>query len=508
MNELFDILNGLFAGIKFKSATYSEHENACVVNFFYNPDVFTPTEESIAKINETLTSTVGNFVAYKINFISCPLDKHTIANHTLTTIINNFPAFSQGLTFDDISVEIDNLCVTVCLKLSSFGYNYVTEFDRSEMVANKLKETFMADFVVKFAQKEETKVVSNTSYIESNAEFEQSIKEAEHKTIYTLSDITNIIGRNDYSVAIDFSKVKSAIENVVICGEVTNCQKKTYKKKVKRDGEQEEIERVFYSFSIKADNRFLYCSIFPSQKDELKGEVLEPGMQICCYGSFRLYNGKLNFTAQSIARCKFKKEEIKAQDKKVNEFYHTVMPQEYVDYEQSDMFSMEEKTFAGTYVVFDLETTGLESATDEIIEFGACKIENGKITETFSSFVKPSKHIPREITELTGITDAMVKDAPTINYVLPDFFKFCAGSTMVGHNVAFDIGFIYAAARKLGYNFDNPLVDTIEMAHKKLPGLKNYKLGTVVEALHVVLDNAHRAINDATATAKVFIKLM
>ena len=89
----------------------------------------------------------------------------------------------------------------------------------------------------------------------------------------------------------------------------------------------------------------------------------------------------------------------------------------------------------------------------------------------------------------------------------PDFYKFCFGSTMVGHNVSFDISFIYNIAKKLSYNFDNPLMDTLEMARAKLPGLKNYKLATVVDKLNIVLENAHRAINDATATAKVFIKL-
>ncbi|MCQ2555959.1 MAG: hypothetical protein MJ149_01350, partial [Clostridia bacterium] len=119
MNELFDMLNGLFAGIKFKNAAYSEHENSCTVSVFYNPDVIKPTEQNTEKIKETLSSTIGSFVTYKINFISCPLDKHTIANHALTTILNKFPAFSQGLTFDDISVEIDNFSVTVTLTLNS-----------------------------------------------------------------------------------------------------------------------------------------------------------------------------------------------------------------------------------------------------------------------------------------------------------------------------------------------------------------------------------------------------
>ena len=159
-------------------------------------------------------------------------------------------------------------------------------------------------------------------------------------------------------------------------------------------------------------------------------------------------------------------------------------------------------------MVFDVETTGFEANKDEIIEIGACKIVNGRIDETFSTFVKPSKHIPREITELTGIDDEMVKDAPTINYVIPDFYKFCYGATLVAHKAQFDMSFIYFIANKLSYNFDNEVLDTLAMARTKLPGLKNYKLGTIVERLNILLDNAHRAIHDATATAKVFIKLM
>ena len=231
-------------------------------------------------------------------------------------------------------------------------------------------------------------------------------------------------------------------------------------------------------------------------------------MKVCCQGSFREFNGKLNFTADSIARCEYKREEIKSGFKHVNEEYHTVIPEKYIDYEQSGLFDEDDKAFDGTYVVFDTETTGLEANKDEIIEIGACKIVNGRIDETFSTFVKPSKRVPNEITELTGITNDMVADAPTINYVLPDFYKFCHGATLVGHNIMFDMGFVLNAAKKLSYNFNHENMDTIEMAKSKLKGLKNYKLGTVVEKLGIVLDHAHRAINDAVATAKVFIKLM
>ena len=505
MNDRLEILDKLYDGLKFKDATYTEKNNTCVMNFLYNPDIFKPNDENKKVLYNKFEEIIGNYVKFSLNFITCPLDKRTIANYTYSTIMNIFPAISKNFTYDDVSVDIDNMKVNITLRLSPSAYEYAKSLNREMLISEKLKESFLADFSVTFSKKDDEVVIENQ--IEKNMELMASIKEAEEKTVYELSEIANIIGKNDYSLATDFTKVKSPIENVVICGEVTSVQRKTYKRNYTKNSETKEIERTFYNFSIKNENKIMYCSIFPKQADEAKGDLIEVGMNVCCFGSFREFNGKLNFTANSIARCVFKKEEIKSQFKHVNEEYHTVFPKEYIDYEQADLFSLEEKTFAGNYVVFDLETTGLEPQKDEIIEIGACKILNGKIVETFSTFVKPSRHIPKEITELTGIDDSMVEDAPTINYVLPDFYKFCYNCTMVGHNVSFDISFIYNIAKKLSYNFDNPLMDTIEMARKKLPGLKNYKLSTVVDKLNIVLDNAHRAINDATATAKVFIKL-
>ena len=504
--EKLEYLDTLFNGLKFKDAEYREKTNTCVVNFLFNPDVFKLSDNNKHIIQDKLFEIIGSYVKIEPNYISCPLDKRVIANHTYTTVMNNFPAINKDFTYDDISVEIENMQVTTKIKLSPSIYDYATNLNREALLEEKLKESFFADFRVEFIKKDG--LIKAENILEKNAEFLNSIKQTEDKIVYELSDIAPIIGEGDYSVAVDFSKIKSAISNVVICGEVTNSQRRTYTRKFTKNGITKEVEHSFYNFTLKNEGKFLYCSIFPKQTDEAKGDLIEVGMSVCCFGSFREFNNKLNFTANTIARCKIKKEEIKSKLKEVNQDYHTVFPQTYVDYEQSGLFDEEAKTFDGSFVVFDLETTGLEATKDTIIEIGACKIENGRISETFSTFVNPNRPIPKEVTQITSITNEMVADAPEINYVLPDFYKFCYGSTLVGHNVAFDIGFIYNISKKLSYNFNNPLMDTMQMAREKLPGLKNYKLGTIVEKLNIVLDHAHRAINDAVATAKVFIKLM
>lgn len=501
-----DILDRLYDGLKFKDAEYKEKTNTCIMYFLYNPEQFKLTDEIKRNILTKIEDIVGNFVKYELDFISCALDKRAIANHTYTTIVNNFPALSKNFTYDDVSVDIQSMKVYIKLKLSPSNYDYAKSLNREQLVAEKLSNSFLADFQVEFVKKEDE--IQSVDAIKNNMELLSSIKEAEEKTVYELSDITNIIGKNEYSLAIDFSKVTTPIENAVICGNVLSCTRKTYTRKQTKNGETKEIERSYYTIALKNDNHTIYCSLFPNQHDEQKGDLIEEGMPVCCYGSFKEFNHKIGFTANSIARCIFKKEEIKSGYKHVNEMYHTVFPTEYECLEQADMFAVEGKPFSGEYVVFDTETTGLDSSKDEIIEIGACKIVDGKITEVFSTFVKPSKKIPAEITNLTGITDEMVKDAPTINYVLPDFYKFCYGATIVAHNLAFDMGFVQNVAKRFSFNFNNNTMDTLEMAKKKIGGLKNYKLGTIVEHLGVELENAHRAVNDATATAKVFIKLM
>jgi len=506
MNENILILDKLYQGLRFKDATYSEKNNICTINFLYNPETFKPTEEIKTQLTEKLKDIIGSFVDYSLNFISCPLDRRTIANHTYTTIINNFPAINKNFTYDDVTVSVENMSVTVELKLVPSAYNYAKSQGREELIANKLKESFLADFIVKFDVKEDEVVALNA--IASNAELLSSIKEAEEKTVFELTNITNIIGKCENTLAVDFSNIKSALENVVICGEITTAQRKTYKRKITQKGEEKEIDKAFLNFSIRNEGKVLYCSIFPKQSDEVKLDLIEVGMKVCCLGNFREFNGKLNFTANAIARCEYKKEEIKAQLKRVNEEYHTIFPEKYIDYEQAGMFDEENKKIEGSYVVFDLETTGLDANKDDIIEIGACKIIDGRIDETFSTLVNPNRHIPKDATEVNGITDEMVKDCPTINYILPDFYKFCYGSTLVAQNINFDIGFIYAISKKLSYDFNNPLMDTLVMARNKLPGLKNYKLSTIAEKLNVSLINAHRALDDATATAKVFIKLI
>ena len=161
-----------------------------------------------------------------------------------------------------------------------------------------------------------------------------------------------------------------------------------------------------------------------------------------------------------------------------------------------------------SFVVFDIETTGFSSVTNHIIEIGAVKVENGKIVDRFSTYVNPQEPIPYRITKLTTITDADVMDAPTINQVLPEFFAFCEGCVLVAHNASFDTGFIKENARKLELPYAYTHVDTLAMARVLLPQLAKFTLDHVAKTVGVSLENHHRAVDDAEATAEIFEKFI
>ena len=168
----------------------------------------------------------------------------------------------------------------------------------------------------------------------------------------------------------------------------------------------------------------------------------------------------------------------------------------------------EGQSLSGSYVVFDIETTGFSPLSCRIIEIGAVRVEGGKITDRFSQFVNPQIPIPFRIEQLTGIDDSMVADAPPIEEVLPSFLSFCHDAVMVAHNADFDMSFIMENCRRQGLPDTFTYVDTVGIARFLLPSLNRFKLDIVAKALGVPLLNHHRAVDDAACTAEIFVRFV
>ena len=149
----------------------------------------------------------------------------------------------------------------------------------------------------------------------------------------------------------------------------------------------------------------------------------------------------------------------------------------------------EGQSLQSSFVVFDLETTGFSPTRNRIIEIGAVKVEKGRITDRFSTFVNPEVPIPLRITEVTSIDDSMVKDAPLIETVLPEFLEFCKGCVLVAHNADFDYSFICKKGAEQGLDTRFTVVDTVGIARVLFPHLARYTLDNVAKVLKISLIN-------------------
>lgn len=166
--------------------------------------------------------------------------------------------------------------------------------------------------------------------------------------------------------------------------------------------------------------------------------------------------------------------------------------------------------FETDFVVFDLETTGAKCPPCRVTEIGAYKIERGKITGEFQTLVNPGIAIPLFITQLTGISNAMVRNAPVFRDVAKDFLEFIGDAVLVAHNAHFDMRFLNHEIGRIydNYRVGNPHLCTVQLSRKLLPHIENHRLNTVANHFSIYLENHHRAACDAHATAKIFVNLL
>ena len=158
------------------------------------------------------------------------------------------------------------------------------------------------------------------------------------------------------------------------------------------------------------------------------------------------------------------------------------------------------------FVAIDVETTGLSPLYNELIEISAIKYEGAKKLDTFSTLIKPKKEVSRTITNLTGITNKMLEDAPTIEKVMPDLIEFIGDNPIVAHNANFDYSFLQNNSNKSFTN--NKVIDTVAISRKMLPNLPNHKLNTVARYIGIQEEGYHRAEFDCECCAKIYVKYL
>lgn len=511
--KILDFINdktdNAYKDFKLVSVIFDEKTKDCVFKFLYKNEINDNNKEELKLlIDQYLDSDVNVIIKCKKAYIDNDLVKDIIYNF----IIRNFASIGIDFKKDNVSVNIDENITTI-ITCSQFQYDYLSSGQVKKEIIDYAENFFFEPFFLELKLLEGQQIIDekvindnliNAIYNDNN---EKSFK------FHKVGNIENIIGETVGS-PMHISCINSPMENIEIVGTLKFFNERSFESK-RKDKNGDSVIRTYYSFTVAGTTGKMNCVLFPNKSDMLKASELQEDKVVLVHGDVEEFNGRRNFKVKAIAYCDIvleeEKEEIIEFKKEPLENYICVIPEPYVEMFQDNLFAKKEEI--GQYlidndvVVFDIETTGLEASRCEIIEIGAVKLRKGKIYETFETLIKPKALIPSEITELTGIDDDMVANAPSLQQVMPDFYKFCYGTTIMAYNIDFDYKFINTYGKKLGYLFDMKQIDAMFLARSFVPGLKNFKLSSVCKKLGVSLENAHRAVHDALATAEVVIKL-
>ncbi len=446
--------------------------------------ILAETEKITGKIFKTVEITVAKIVS----------NDQLINNEIFNYLNKTYPSISIFLKPTDVISTVYGDTVKYVLRLTKDGVDYV----QKNGVIYKINEIMAKKFCSDFAGTTEEKEAEESIDIITGEAFAIELEKIEHRTI----KVKDIVTIDDPFMGDTALYIEDALAgDVVVCGKITEITER----KTKND-------KPFFIIHID-DTTGTTSGVYFSKKSTInKIKNLKVGDAIITRGNIGEYNGRRSFTFDKINYCVFPEDFVKKDKykKSAPKTYKTIFPSAVTTVKISSVFddlSALPSELTGTeYVVFDLETTGLDVLNNGITEIGAVRIKDGKITEQFGTLIKPDYPITEEITKITGITEEMVKDSPKISTVMPDFMKFIDGAVLVAHNAEFDMKFIKRFAGAEEYEIKNKVLDTVEIARSVLPFLKRHDLHTIAEHFNIAF-NHHRAVDDATATAQAFIEM-
>ena len=428
--------------------------------------------------------------------------KKTVANDELIDteifrfLSSNYISISIFLQPTDIISTVIGDNVKYTLRLTQDGADYVHKNGVLQRLNEHLSKLFCSDFRGEVDVKERQESIS---LLDDNV-YKEEIQKIEHRTI----KVKDVIVIDDEYIGDLALYIEDAHQgNVTICGTITDIQER----KTKND-------KPFLIINLD-DTTGKTSGVYFSKKSTYhKIKELAVGDAIITRGTIGEYNGRRSFTFEKINRCTFPTDFVKKDKykKSAPKNYSNIFPtparesvkiKSVFDVEENLPAELTEKTI----VVFDFETTGVDYMNNGITEIGAVKMVEGKAVEQFTTLVKPDYRITEENAKITGITEDMVKDAPKITAVIPDFMKFIEGATLVAHNADFDMKFLKRFAGASGYEVKNPVIDSLELARQTLPELKHHDLHTVADHFSIVFHH-HRALSDAYETSEALVEMM
>ncbi len=496
---LFDTLKSFdnnLGDLRLKSAVFFEDSNILEVEAISDVAVSIEGKNFIIKsLNERLEGLT------KINLLikKSICDKELASRVIIDYIKEKCFHISHLISDENIKILSVNKKIVFELNLIDSLSDYFLRTSELDKMCNYLSRSYAHDFVGSI------KIVSDETESPTYDVESMNFGELEDSTLRYIK-VTNVLKFCDdalYDTAIYISDGQDRIGPIYFAGVVNQIENK-----ISKNG------KPYNLITIDDKTGKITGRFFTSDKQKLKKlEKISVGSQIIMRCENELFNGAPSLTIKGYHLCEFPKNFTPKEkpSKKAPEKYSLVFPENITSTKQEDFFNVDKglpiEFTDRTFSVVDIETTGTDAQYDKITEIAVVKIVNGVITESFQTLVNPEVSIPERIVELTGISDELVKDSPTIDMVYPDFFKFIENTVFVAHNAEFDFRFLKNAGKNLGYLLKNEVVDTLYLSRKILPSLKHHKLNNVCDYFGITF-NHHRALSDSLATAEMLLELV
>lgn len=472
--------------------TLKKQDNSVYVNFLIKSEY---SKEIKSRIKQKVSAVLPQpFKLGQVNFAKLFCDEQTAADFCKQLLKADFPNLYGALT--NTQCKLKDFVYNITLTFDNSAQSYAQSCGAAQRLTNLLEDKYKEKFSVAF-----TYIESETAETESTVTYTPPV----NSRIINVTDIAPLCGKKVEGPAI-YIEDCAENESAVLCGKITEIREITTSK-----------GKIMFIFMLKDYTAEIFCKTFPSAANYPKIKKLETGSEIILYGTVTQdpYSYDLVCLTRQISYCILPQNFVpqKREEPLPPAEYKTVKPEIINETFQVNIFekniSIPKFLTGKTFVVFDVETTGLNCGMDRLTELGAVKITDGVITHSFGTLINPKIHIRQETVKLNGIDDELVKDSPTVEDVMPDFYKFTYGASLVAHNLDFDKKFIRFDGKKFGYYFENQSYDTMLLARNYLKkgGLPNYKLETLCKYFDIELKDHHRAVFDAMATAKLFIKL-
>lgn len=479
--------------IRLSSIEIEREQHKIRYNFICDNVVDDDLREAILKEAEKISSSA--FTGVEVSVKKIVSNDQLINTEIYRYLSQKYPSISIFLKPTDVISTVVGDVVKYVLRLTKDGVEYVNKNGAIAKLNEYLEKKFCSDF----AGSTDIKEVEETISLLSEEVYASELQRIEHRTI----KVKEVIVIDDENMGDTALYIEDALSgSVTVCGKITEITER-----------QTKTGKPFLILRINDTTGETSGLYFSKKNTYHKIKELVVGDEIIARGEIGEYNGKRSLTFNSINRCVFPQDFVKKDKfkKKAPSEYKLIFPAPAKTVKIKSVFDMDDnlplELTEKTYVVFDLETTGIELMSNGITEIGAVKLVGGKVTEQFTSLIKPDYHISEENIAITGITPEMVKDSPKISSVIPDFMKFIEGAVLVAHNADFDMKFIKRFAGAEEYEVKNKVLDTLELARANLPQLKKHDLHTIADHFGIVFHH-HRALSDAYATAEAFIELM